>query len=81
MLLEGVTASGKTEVYLRAIAQILEKNRQAIYLVPEISLIPQTSLWVRERFGKRVAELHSQLRSSERYNKSMMKQLTAIPRQ
>jgi len=68
VLLQGVTASGKTEVYLRAISQILEKNRQAIYLVPEISLIPQTSLWVKERFGKRVAVLHSQLSQKERYH-------------
>ncbi len=69
ILLEGVTASGKTEVYLRAIGYILEKNRQAIYLVPEISLIPQTSLWIKKRFGKRVAILHSQLSNRERYNR------------
>ncbi len=69
VLLEGITASGKTEVYLRAIGHILEKNRQAICLVPEISLIPQISLWIKERFGKRVAVLHSQLSGRERYDR------------
>ncbi len=69
VLLEGVTASGKTEVYFRAISHILKKKRQVIYLVPEISLIPQTSLWLKERFGKQIAILHSQLSNRERHHR------------
>ncbi len=65
VVLHGVTGSGKTEVYMQAIAETLRFKRQAIILVPEISLTPQT----RERFLARfehVAVLHSQLRDAER---------------
>ncbi|MFP6655240.1 MAG: primosomal protein N', partial [Myxococcota bacterium] len=65
-LLHGVTGSGKTEVYLRAIAQTLAINRQALLLVPEITLTHQIIARVRARFGDEVAVLHSGLRPGER---------------
>ncbi len=66
-LLQGVTGSGKTEVYLQIIAQVLAAGRQAILLVPEISLTPQTLQRVRSAFGAdRVAELHSGLGEGDR---------------
>jgi primosomal protein N' (replication factor Y) len=58
-LLFGVTGSGKTEIYLRAIARTLELGRTAIVLVPEIALTPQTERRFKARFGDRVAVLHS----------------------
>lgn len=60
-LLFGVTGSGKTEVYLRLIARVLELGLGAIVLVPEIALTPQTTARFQARFGDRVAVLHSQL--------------------
>jgi len=66
-LLYGVTGSGKTEVYLRAIASALAAGRQAVTLVPEISLTPQMIGLFRERFGALVAVLHSALAPGERY--------------
>jgi primosomal protein N' (replication factor Y) len=66
-LLQGVTGSGKTEVYLRAAADALEQGRGAIVLVPEIALTPQIVGRFRERFGETVAVLHSRLRPGERY--------------
>jgi primosomal protein N' (replication factor Y) len=65
-LLHGVTGSGKTEVYLRAVARALEAGRQALVLVPEITLTHQIVARLRERFGERVAVLHSGLRPGER---------------
>ncbi len=65
-LLHGVTGSGKTEVYLRAIGHALEQGRGAIMLVPEISLTPQLVSRVTARFGQRVAVLHSGLSDGER---------------
>ncbi len=64
-LVRGVTGSGKTEVYIRAIQQVVEYGRQAIVLVPEISLTPQTRRRFRARFD-RVAVLHSHLTSAQR---------------
>jgi primosomal protein N' (replication factor Y) len=64
-LLHGVTGSGKTEVYLRAIQRALELGRGAIVLVPEIALTPQTVDWFRSRFG-RVAVLHSRMTDAQR---------------
>ena len=66
MLLFGVTGSGKTEVYLQAIEQVVAAGRQAIVLVPEISLTPQTIRRFRSRFP-RVAVLHSHLADAERH--------------
>jgi primosomal protein N' (replication factor Y) len=67
-LLEGVTGSGKTEVYLRAINQCLAQGRNALMLVPEISLTPQMVSQVKERFGANVAVLHSGLSQGEKYD-------------
>jgi len=66
-LLQGVTGSGKTEVYLLAAAHALEQGRGAIVLVPEIALTPQIVGRFQERFGETVAVLHSRLRPGERY--------------
>lgn len=68
VLLHGVTGSGKTEVYLRAIADTLAQGRGAIVLVPEIALTPQTFARFASRFGPRVAVLHSRLGTGERFD-------------
>ncbi len=68
LLLHGVTGSGKTEVYMQAIASILESGKSVIVLVPEISLTPQTASRFIGRFGERVAVLHSRLSDGERYD-------------
>ena len=68
LLLHGVTGSGKTEVYLHAVAATLERGRSAIVLVPEIALTPQTAGRFAERFGGTVAILHSGLTDGERYD-------------
>ena len=60
-LLHGVTGSGKTEVYMQALASVLDRGKQVIVLVPEISLTPQTVSRFVGRFGSRVAVLHSNL--------------------
>jgi primosomal protein N' (replication factor Y) (superfamily II helicase) len=65
-LLHGVTGSGKTEVYLRAIAATLARGRTALVLVPEISLTPQLAARFRGRFGHGVAVLHSALSDAAR---------------
>jgi primosomal protein N' (replication factor Y) len=65
-LLQGVTGSGKTEVYLRAIAEVRASGRGAILLVPEIALTPQLVARFRARFGDRIAVLHSGLGDKER---------------
>jgi primosomal protein N' (replication factor Y) len=66
ILMHGVTGSGKTEVYIRAIEEVIGYGRQAIVLVPEISLTPQTRQRFRSRFEK-VALLHSHLSDAERH--------------
>jgi primosomal protein N' (replication factor Y) len=66
LLLHGATGSGKTEVYIRACQAALVRGRGAIVLVPEIALTPQTLGRFRERFGDRVAVLHSALTDAER---------------
>ena len=68
VLLFGVTGSGKTEVYLQAIAAELAAGRGAIVMVPEIALTPQTVGRFASRFGDRVAVLHSALSDGERYD-------------
>ena len=65
-LLFGVTGSGKTEVYLRAAAESLKIGRPVLYVVPEIALAAQAISRLRERFGNRVAVLHSDLADGER---------------
>ncbi|MCP3771774.1 primosomal protein N' [Paenibacillus sp. MZ04-78.2] len=67
-LLHGVTGSGKTEVYLQSIQSCLDQGREAIVLVPEISLTPQMVERFKGRFGNRVAVLHSRLSNGERYD-------------
>ena len=66
-LLDGVTASGKTEVYLRAVQRALELGRGAIVLVPEIALTPQLVTRFRARLGEQIAVLHSGLTDIERH--------------
>ena len=68
ILLHGVTSSGKTEVYLQAIAYGLEQGKGAIVLVPEISLTPQTIERFQSRFGDQIAVLHSHLSDGERHD-------------
>ncbi|CAG0931590.1 Primosomal protein N' [Thermoflexales bacterium] len=67
-LLHGITGSGKTEVYLRAVAEVLRQRRQAIVLVPEIALTPQTIRRFAARFPDRIAVWHSELSVNERYD-------------
>lgn len=68
VLVDGVTGSGKTEVYLRAIEEVVRSGRSAIVLVPEISLTPQTVARFRGRFGDMVAVLHSRMGTGERFD-------------
>lgn len=65
-LLEGITGSGKTEVYLQAVAQMLEAKSQVLILVPEISLTPQTHARFVERFGMSVVCFHSRMTPKQR---------------
>lgn len=67
-LLFGVTGSGKTEVYMRAIEHTVGMGRKAVMLVPEISLTPQTVARFQSRFGDRIAVFHSALSMGERYD-------------
>lgn len=67
-LLQGVTGSGKTEVYLQVIEQVLAQGKTAIMLVPEISLTPQVTNRFIARFGQKVAILHSGLSDGEKYD-------------
>jgi len=67
-LLHGVTGSGKTELYLRAVQATLAAGRRAIVLVPEISLTPQTVRRFEARFPGRIAVMHSQLTMGQRYD-------------
>lgn len=68
ILLHGVTGSGKTEIYMRAIDYAINEGQQAIVLVPEIALTPQTVRRFAARFPGRVAVLHSRLSDGERYD-------------
>lgn len=65
-LIHGVTGSGKTEIYLRLAQSTLEKGKQCILMVPEISLTPQLIGYFKELFGEKIAVLHSQLSTGER---------------
>jgi len=67
-LIEGVTGSGKTEVYIELMREVVKRGEQALLLVPEISLTPVFAARLKERFGERIAILHSSLSPSERYD-------------
>jgi primosomal protein N' (replication factor Y) (superfamily II helicase) len=67
-LLHGVTGSGKTELYFELAAEVLKNGLQVLYLVPEISLTPQTLERARSRFGDQVALLHSNMSDGERFD-------------
>ncbi len=67
-LLEGVTGSGKTEVYIEAMREAVRRGEQALLLVPEIALTPVFAARLKERFGERIAILHSNLSASERFD-------------
>jgi primosomal protein N' (replication factor Y) len=67
-LLEGVTGSGKTEVYIELMRSVVKRGEQALLLVPEISLTPVFASRLKERFGERIAILHSNLSASERFD-------------
>jgi primosomal protein N' (replication factor Y) len=67
-LLQGVTGSGKTEVYMRVAAETLKQGKSVLVLVPEIALITQMERRFRARFGERIAVLHSSLSAGERYD-------------
>lgn len=67
-LLHGVTGSGKTEIYLQTIQDVIEKGKEAIVLVPEISLTPQMVHRFKGRFGANVAVMHSGLSAGEKYD-------------
>lgn len=68
VLVDGVTGSGKTEVYLQAIEKVLAEGKTACVLVPEISLTPQTVARFRGRFGDKVAVMHSRMSDGERFD-------------
>lgn len=68
ILLHGVTGSGKTEIYLRAVSEVLKRGKQAIILVPEIALTPQTVRRFLARFPGKVGLVHSKLSVGERYD-------------
>lgn len=78
VLLHGVTGSGKTEVYLQAIAPVLSQGNSALVLVPEIGLTPQLTDRFRARFGEKVCVYHSALSEGERYD-TWRQLLTGIP--
>lgn len=67
-LIHGVTGSGKTEVYMHIIDEVIKNDKEAIVLVPEISLTPQLINTFKKRFGNNVAVLHSRLSDGERYD-------------
>ena len=67
-LLHGVTGSGKTEVYMHLIEEIIKEKKEAIVLVPEISLTPQLVSNFKKRFGSTIAILHSRLSNGEKYD-------------
>ncbi|MCF4966516.1 primosomal protein N' [Nostoc sp. CMAA1605] len=68
ILLHGITGSGKTEVYLQAIAPIIAQGKSALVLVPEIGLTPQLTDRFRARFGNKISVYHSALSEGERYD-------------
>ncbi len=79
LLLVGVTGSGKTELYLRAVAEVVAQGKQAIILVPEISLTPQTVKRFMGRFPGQVGLVHSRLSPGERYDTWRRARLGRLP--
>lgn len=80
-LIHGVTGSGKTEIYLRMMESALQENKTCLYLVPEISLTPQTIHRIQERFGREIAVIHSRVGEGERlemYRKIASKEITIV---
>ncbi len=80
-LLSGVTGSGKTEVYMRLVWDVVEKGKNAIVLVPEISLITQTERRFRARFGEKIAVIHSSLTQGElldQWHKIVLKKVSIV---
>jgi len=73
-LIDGITGSGKTEVYLQVIAEVIKRGKQALVLVPEISLTPQTVARFRRRFTVPIAIFHSRLTDKERLTSWLMAQ-------
>lgn len=71
-LLYGVTGSGKTEIFLQVVEEILKEGKQAIILVPEISLTPQTIERFKGRFNEKIAIFHSNLTPKEKFNQWRM---------
>jgi primosomal protein N' (replication factor Y) len=79
VLLHGVTSSGKTEIYLRAVEEVIRMGKQAIILVPEISLTPQTVHRFSGRFPGQVGLVHSRLSTGERYDTWRRARLGLLP--
>ena len=77
-LLYGVTGSGKTEVYMEMISEVVKKGRQAIVLIPEIALTYQTVMRFYNRFGNRISILNSRMSNGERYDQMMRAKAGAI---
>ncbi len=71
-LLFGVTGSGKTEIFLQVVEEVIKKGKEAIILVPEISLTPQTIERFSGRFNEKIAIIHSRLTPKEKFNQWMM---------
>lgn len=67
-LIHGVTGSGKTEIYMHLVSQMIKQNKEAIILVPEIALTPQMVERFKGRFGKDISVFHSRLSDGERYD-------------
>lgn len=78
-LLDGVTGSGKTEVYLQIIQKVIEQGKQALVLVPEINLTPQMLTRFERRFAQPIAVLHSKLTDHERLSAWLMAQQGIAP--
>lgn len=70
-LLHGITGSGKTEIYMEAIFDVVRRGRQAIVLIPEIALTYQTVMRFYRRFGERVSIMNSRMSAGERYDQTM----------
>ena len=77
-LVYGVTGSGKTEVYMEMIAQVVKEGKQAIVLIPEIALTYQTVMRFYRRFGERISILNSRMSNGERYDQMMRAKAGAI---